>query len=168
MPWQSLGDLPPGLVWEKRRVREKCNNVRRAGSHPGNPPPRLEALLAPPNPGEDFLTGAEWVTMANAAKLTTREIVVATLLLKGRTRKSIAHRLKVSPETVRVHIDRLFEKLRVQDRLGLGLRIARIREAFRLGSAANPERGLSPTKMRWQWPSHSVRLPSCRSGRRLR
>ena len=69
--------------------------------------------------------------MANAVRLTTREIVVATLVLEGRTRKSIASRLKLSPETVRVHIDRLFEKLGVQDRLGLALRIARIREVLR-------------------------------------
>jgi len=92
---------------------------------------RQNALLLPANPGEDFLTGAEWVALANAVHLTTREIVVATLVLHGRTRKSIGRRLKLSPETVRVHIDRLFEKLQVQDRLGLALRIARIREKFR-------------------------------------
>ena len=99
-------------------------------------PPRLldrqHALLLPVNPGEDFLTGAEWVTIANTVHLTTREIVVATLLLHGRTRKSIGRRLRLSPETVRVHIDRLFEKFHVQDRLGLALRIARIRETIRL------------------------------------
>jgi DNA-binding NarL/FixJ family response regulator len=92
---------------------------------------RRDALLAPENPGEDFLTGTEWVTMANAVHLTTREIVVATLLLHGRTRKSIGGRLKLSPETVRVHIDRLFEKFNVRDRLSLALRIARIRERMR-------------------------------------
>jgi DNA-binding NarL/FixJ family response regulator len=90
----------------------------------------LDAVLAPPNPGEDFLSGVEWVTLAGVVRLTTREIVVATLLLHGRTRKSIGHRLKVSPETVRVHIDALFDKFRVKDRLGLALRIARIREVL--------------------------------------
>ncbi|MCI0684528.1 MAG: LuxR C-terminal-related transcriptional regulator [Gemmataceae bacterium] len=92
--------------------------------------------LLPENPGDDFLTGAEWITLAGAARLTTREVVVATLLLKGRTRKGIAHRLKLSPETVRVHIDALFTKFQVRDRLGLALRIARIREVIQ----AAPER----------------------------
>ncbi len=91
--------------------------------------------LLPKNPGEDFLTGSEWVMMAGTARLTTRELVVATLLLKGQTRKGIARRLKLSPQTVRVHIDRLFEKFNVRDRLGLGLRIARIREAIHLGES---------------------------------
>ena len=90
-----------------------------------------EAMLLPVNPGEDFLTGAEWVTLANDVQLTNREIVVAALLLHGRTRKSIGKHLRLSPETVRVYIDRLFEKLQVRDRLGLALRIARIREAMR-------------------------------------
>jgi len=88
-------------------------------------------MLLPADPGEDFLAGVEWVALANALRLTTRETVVAALLLQGRTRKGIAIRLKVSPETVRVHIDRIFEKFHVQDRLGLALRIARIREMFR-------------------------------------
>src|SRR5262249_27334910 len=117
-------------------VNTKRNHVRRSGPPmPGGL--NLDALLAPSNPGEDFLTGMEWVAMANAAQLRTREMLVATLLIKGRTRQSIAHRLKVSRETVRVYIDRLFEKLCVQDRLGLGLRIARIREALRTASVAS-------------------------------
>ncbi len=118
-----------------------------------------EHLLLPANPGEDFLTGTEWVTMANTARLTTREIVVAALLLKSHTRKRIALRLKVSPETVRVHIDRLFEKFRVQDRLGLGLRIARIREALRTASSASPansDPGQVPQRCDVQTPVHGV------------
>lgn len=98
----------------------------------GNGATEPRRWYVPENPGEDFLTGAEWVLMAGTARLTTRELVVAALLLKGQTRKSIASRLKLSPQTVRVHIDRLFEKFKVRDRLGLGLRIARIREAIRL------------------------------------
>jgi DNA-binding NarL/FixJ family response regulator len=93
---------------------------------------RQDGLLLPPNPGEDFLSATEWVTMATEVRLTAREITVAALLLQGRTRKSIGKRLRVSPETIRVHIDRLFEKFNVNDRLGLALRIARIREVMRL------------------------------------
>jgi len=110
-------------------MRRKPNKRRRflpdggLNGHPGS-------MLLPENPGEDFLTGIEWVTLASAMDLTTRQIVVATLLLHGRTRKSIASRLKVSPETVRVHIDALFDKFRVKDRLGLALRIARMREVI--------------------------------------
>ena|SRR5438128_6505459 len=101
-------------------------------SHRGGSRRRVEAngLLLPPNPGEDFLTGWQWIDIANAVQLTTREIVVAACLLQGLTRKGIAHRLKVSPETVRVHIDQLFEKLHVKDRLGVALRIARLRDVI--------------------------------------
>ena len=108
----------------------KKSNKRRSSLPNGDLNGQPAAMLLPKNPGEDFLTGIEWVTIGSALHLTARQIVVATLLLNGRTRKSIAHRLKVSPETVRVHIDALFDKFRVKDRLGLALRIARRREAL--------------------------------------
>jgi DNA-binding NarL/FixJ family response regulator len=115
---------------------EKGNGIsRRRGSR--RLLDRCDSLLLPANPGDEFLTGTEWITIANVVHLTTREIVVATLLLQGRTRKSIGLRLKVSPETVRVHVDRLFEKFNVQDRLGLALRIARIREHLRSDAGAS-------------------------------
>jgi DNA-binding NarL/FixJ family response regulator len=96
-----------------------------------------QALESPPNPGEDFLSGAEWLTLADSARLTTREMVVAILLIKGRTRKGIGLRLKVSAETVRVHVKALFKKFHVRDRLALGLRIARLREAIKSGAPAD-------------------------------
>lgn len=109
----------------KRKIQRRSGRANR-----GLPNGHAESLLLPENPGDDFLSGTEWVTLAGAVRLTTREIVVATLLLNGRTRKSIAYRLKISPETVRVHIDALFAKFRVKDRLGLALRIARMREVI--------------------------------------
>jgi DNA-binding NarL/FixJ family response regulator len=95
---------------------------------PRKVPAEANGLLVPVNPGEDFVSGGQWIDIANAVHLTTREMVVAAYLLQGLTRKAIAHRLKVSPETIRVHIDQLFRKLHVRDRLGVALRIARLRE----------------------------------------
>ena len=45
--------------------------------------------------------------------LTERETQVAVLLLAGHSTKSIAARLSISPETVKVHRRNLYEKLAV-------------------------------------------------------
>jgi DNA-binding CsgD family transcriptional regulator len=108
------------------QMRKPPKTIRRPRSHPAE----TNGLLLPVNPGEDFLSGGQWVDIANAVHITTREMVVAAYLLQGLTRKAIAHRLKVSPETIRVHIDQLFHKLRVKDRLGVALRIARLRDSL--------------------------------------
>jgi DNA-binding NarL/FixJ family response regulator len=127
--------LSIGSASRGRALMPKANSTRGDANGSRRLLNRHDALLLPVNPGEDFLSGAEWVAIANVVRLTTREIVVATLLLEGRTRKSIGRRLRISPETIRVHIDRLFVKFNVQDRLGLALRIARIRESIRFGAS---------------------------------
>ena len=48
-----------------------------------------------------------------ASALTEREIQIAMLLLAGHSTKSIAARLHISPETVKVHRRNLYEKLKV-------------------------------------------------------
>jgi DNA-binding CsgD family transcriptional regulator len=49
--------------------------------------------------------------------LTAREAQVLTLLSEGSTAWAIARRLQVSPATVRKHLEHLYRKLEVQDRL---------------------------------------------------
>lgn len=48
--------------------------------------------------------------------ISERELEVLELLAAGRSNKEIAHRLEVSPNTVKTHIARLFEKLEVRRR----------------------------------------------------
>ena len=52
-----------------------------------------------------------------ARELTAREAEVLTLLSEGGTAWAIARRLQVSPATVRKHLEHLYRKLEVQDRL---------------------------------------------------
>lgn len=46
-----------------------------------------------------------------ALGISGREFEVLTLLAAGRSNKEIAHKLEVSPNTVKTHVARLFEKL---------------------------------------------------------
>ncbi len=91
-----------------------------------------DELLAPANPAEGMLTPEEWISIGIALDLSTRELCVAILIFEGQTRANIARQLhkkdgaEVSPGTVRVYIDRLFQKLRVNDRVGFVLRIMRV------------------------------------------
>jgi len=99
-----------------------------------------EDLLSPADPAEDLLTSEEWISIGIALDLSTRELCVAILIFEGQTRANIARQLHkkdgqpVSPGTIRVYIDRLFQKLRVNDRVGFVQRIMRVH--LRL-SAAN-------------------------------
>jgi DNA-binding CsgD family transcriptional regulator len=48
--------------------------------------------------------------------ISERELQVLELLAAGQSNKEIAHRLEVSPNTVKTHVARLFEKLEVRRR----------------------------------------------------
>jgi DNA-binding CsgD family transcriptional regulator len=48
--------------------------------------------------------------------ISERELQVLQLLAAGRSNKEIAHRLDISPNTVKTHLARLFEKLEVRRR----------------------------------------------------
>jgi DNA-binding NarL/FixJ family response regulator len=50
--------------------------------------------------------------------LTARERAVLALLSEGMTAVAIAHRLAISPRTVHKHLENIYAKLGVTDRLG--------------------------------------------------
>ena len=56
--------------------------------------------------------------VVNLPKLTTRELEVLKHLVTGLQNKEIAKALGVSPETIKDHLERLYQKLEVQDRMG--------------------------------------------------
>ena len=58
-----------------------------------------------------------------AKDLTTRERDVARYVAQGHTNQSIADSLGISERTVRAHINSIFTKLEVNDRLQLALRV---------------------------------------------
>lgn len=98
-------------------------------------------LCEPANPAEGFLTSQDWVNIAIACKFTARELEVAVLLFEGGSRSRIARKLKLSAETVRVYIDRLYRKTRVSGNVGFVLRVVR------LYLALNQDLGARHTKM---------------------
>jgi DNA-binding NarL/FixJ family response regulator len=61
------------------------------------------------------------------ASITPRELEVLELLAEGLTNAQIAERLKVSPRTVKTHVQNLLSKLDTRDRTGA------VARAFRLG-----------------------------------
>ena len=95
------------------------------------------AVLWYENPGEDFFTAEEWQFIGNALDFSARELEVAVLLVEGLSRQAIAASLhkadgsSVSSQTVRVYIDRIFQKAQVHDRMGLVLRLARVHRQMR-------------------------------------
>ncbi len=56
--------------------------------------------------------------IVNLPKLTARELEVLKHLVTGLQNKEIAKVLGVSPETIKDHLERLYQKLEVQDRMG--------------------------------------------------
>ncbi len=56
--------------------------------------------------------------VVNLPKLTVRELEVLKHLVTGLQNKEIARVLGVSPETIKDHLERLYQKLEVQDRMG--------------------------------------------------
>ena len=62
-----------------------------------------------------------------AATLTAREVEVLQLLAFGNTNKDIADQLFISPDTVKTHLEHIFEKLGASDRT------AAVAEALRRG-----------------------------------
>ena len=111
-----LGNLPVGIRERMAPAKATTDN---------------SPLLLPNDPSENFLTAEDWVNLAAATRLTTRELEVASLLFAGKTRAGVARRLQLNIETVRVYIDRLFKKLGVRNLRGMILRIARLQLAIR-------------------------------------
>ncbi len=62
---------------------------------------------------------APWIAVATyrLEALTARERGVVTLLSEGMTAVAIAHRLGISPRTVHKHLENIYAKLGVRDRL---------------------------------------------------
>src|SRR5919107_1659513 len=78
----------------------------------------------------------EQVDRVRGRRLTEREFAVLTLLGAGLTAQAIARRLNSSPRTVHKHLEHLYRKLGVRDRL---MAVQRARDAGLL--ATPPERG---------------------------
>jgi DNA-binding CsgD family transcriptional regulator len=64
--------------------------------------------------------------IAEEVRLTPRQLVVLALLADGLTATAIGHRLLITERTVHKHLERIYAKLGVTDRLGAVMRAQRI------------------------------------------
>lgn len=69
-------------------------------------------------------TGGAEADEAVLSSLTRREKEVARLVGSGASNKDIARQLDISDRTVKAHLTAIFDKLQVQDRLQLALRVS--------------------------------------------
>jgi DNA-binding CsgD family transcriptional regulator len=95
--------------------------------------PALAALVSQHRVLQDV--AAEQFERVRDTSLTEREYAVLTLLGAGLTAQSIARRLHTSPRTVHKHLEHLYRKLGVRDRL---MAVQRAREAGLLAAPLEP------------------------------
>jgi DNA-binding NarL/FixJ family response regulator len=84
-----------------------------------------------PHPGSRLVVPEEWPAIARSFGLTTREREVVILLFRGRTCASIAQDLSIRTRTVRQYLEQIYNKLDIQDRIELVLRIIEVRDELR-------------------------------------
>jgi DNA-binding CsgD family transcriptional regulator len=87
--------------------------------------------------------------------LTSREHQIARLVASGSSNQEIAARLKISEQTVKNHVQSIFRKLALANRVELALHIARNRRsAFKKRKARRLKAGL----LRYRGTSSARRL----------
>jgi len=89
----------------------------------------------------ELFTAVEWQTVATHLRLTSRQSDVARLMCRGLQRKEIATELGLSSATVRMHMEALFKKLRVRDKVGVLLRVVHAERALRAETTKRPRHG---------------------------
>ena len=75
-------------------------------------------------------TRADWSRLrgSDLLELTKRELEVCKLLLQCKTRQEIAADLDITTRTIRQHMENIHVKLRVNNRVGIVLRIIQVRD----------------------------------------
>ena len=82
----------------------------------------------PESPGRVLIDQACWKDLKVFAGLSGRELQVCRLIFQGDTRKSAAEALGISERTVRHHLETIYSKLSVNNRVDLVLRLIQIRD----------------------------------------
>ena len=89
-------------------------------------------MVSPQNPADGLIAEHEWTELGRLFALSDRELTVAKYIFGGHSREAVALKLQkpdgtcLSPETVRVYIDRVLRKLNVSDRREMAIRILRV------------------------------------------
>ncbi|MEM7454481.1 MAG: helix-turn-helix transcriptional regulator [Planctomycetota bacterium] len=83
-------------------------------------------------PGKSLLTDDQWLRTKEVLGLSNREYEVCRLLFIGKNRGEISEHLGVKLRTARHYVERLHDKLRVNSRVALVLRIVQVRDHLNL------------------------------------
>ncbi len=89
-----------------------------------------------------LVAAAEWEWINKCLGLTPRQSDVARLLCQGCDSRAIAAQMRVSPNTVRMHMHMLLHRCGVRDRVGLVLAILAVQRAA--GGVRKRSRGVLP------------------------
>ena len=79
-------------------------------------------------PGKNLLSESQWVQTKEFLGLSNREYEVCRLLVLGLNRSEISDKLGLKFRTARQYVEQLHDKLRVNSRVALVLRIVEVRD----------------------------------------
>lgn len=71
----------------------------------------------------ELFTTRQWKILAGHLGLTPRQAQIARLTCRGLGRSGIGERLEISEHTVRMHNEELYRRLRINDRIGIPVRL---------------------------------------------
>jgi DNA-binding CsgD family transcriptional regulator len=83
----------------------------------------------------DLFTDQEWASLGAALRLSPRQREVARWTCRGAKRDAIATYLRLSGNTVRTHMRKLFQHLHVPGRVELLIRIVQTHRSLTAGAA---------------------------------
>lgn len=84
------------------------------GTPPLQPPPETNPIVFSPE---------EWQAIFRGLSLPPRQAQIVRMLFEGYSDKQVANELDISVPTVRSHLQRMYSKFRVQDRITLAIYI---------------------------------------------
>ncbi len=91
------------------------------------PSPKRSAvrLIQPPGPpvGAVLLSDVAWAEIAHSLKLSGRQLEIVRNIFDNYTEATIASNLRVSEHTIHSHLNRVFQKLHVNTRAQMVLRV---------------------------------------------
>lgn len=87
----------------------------------------------PDDPLPELFGADEWRRLAAELRLSLRQAQVARLICLGLSKEQMAKRLRVSEPTARLHVKKLFRKLRINDRVGVPVRLVVASRTLRIG-----------------------------------
>lgn len=72
----------------------------------------------------ELFDDGQWRRLAECLRLPPRQAQIARLVCRGCSNRQIALHLSIAPDTVRMHLRVLFERLNIHERVGVVVRLA--------------------------------------------